>query len=531
MFRRTAPAPEIEQVSTPICPPVPPELSCAIGACSISDRLGATAHESEAANERYEKLVESAESFGRLHSLVENNLHDLKEDWFHYIEEKGMDRSSRRGFTRSKERQFAGFAQVQQQHTDHYFTQKLGAGWDGAPVRADDFTALTGFTKQVSALSGNSDKQLDKPREDEALYEAYFSLTVSQLLVRTQLAFFFMTDPQAARRVFEPSGVAQLPPSLQEVAALDINKGEDSVILQHTLRYSPETAAEDGGERLQHYIIGNGLPKEVRQFFQNVQVGAAAMNAATCPYNEFGLCSRVLARLNEAQLPQALLADMRSKEQSLARTKIAGLQSFAAGYPLGILAPAPKIIGETPKSAEPAAPAKRKSQPGGNTEETIIIDQAAEIEEEPSLSEVSVQIAGHDDLVVDPSDENQVNTLLDSLLATKMFGTYMRKHNFDGIDGFLRNCLRAVIFSPRYGDTGAIKALVDMRSVYIDGRPRRIHRLSGQNLNGAQGGKIGKDTRILFAYSGESSRRTVLLLGINNKENIKKPGSLRRFAH
>lgn len=496
--------------------------------CQLAGRL--TCREAEDNSSAYECLSQTADTLQRQHRAAEVAVTQLKQDWFVYIEGKDTaDRSDRRYFRRTKEKQFASFSADALVYVQRTLESQLEPGWDKSPLTLDGRKDFNSFFAQLDKTRPPKLKTNTPNRESIALFDTHFTLAIGQLKARGELAKFYNEAPDEARTLFHPDNWENLSPPLQHLAAIDISKGDASVILKYQFNDEPNGSSENSpGDRLTQYLSTNGVSKETKAFFKAVQIGAAATGANTCPFNEFGLCQQVLDRIDMSQLPPQILADIERREQFGQRSEKARLEQLAKSIPLGLFNPKAntlEFIEMQPDSKSNGHKRKKQSVETSPTSHEDVTNP----EVRGDCSKLQVQLLDGLTATIDSSDGRTLDYALDQLLETKLVTEYMEKHNFKGMNDFMRNCLAAIMDSDSQRAGSGIKALTDAQPIYHDGAKLRIYELAVDKHQGLQGNRVARHTRIFFAKGSSEDTRKILLLSIAQKEDIKKDNLTRFF--
>ncbi len=480
--------------------------------------------------EEYERLVEAADAFYNQQREIEAGVAQLKLDWFSYIEENDTDtRNSRRSFRRTKEQQFGTVSQDAFEEVRGALESSFGPEWDAIPARLEERKKFNNFFGHLHKKEKPPHDKINmKNLEKVGLFDAHYKLATSQLLARGELALFYCEAPDAAQALFQPDNLSSLPVALQRLAALDISKDEASVILNHQLATDNELGPElSSGERLMQYLSSGNATKEAKAFFKAVRVGAAATGATTCPFNEFGLCRQVLERIDLRQLPPQIVADIERREKFGRHNDRPRFDRFAKSIRLGLYDPTASIVSGIEIEPSPRGNGPKRQKQTDVAPKTADLIQNGEADIRPARLQVG--LLGGEPITIDTDDGAAFDKALDQLLATKLFGDYMKKHHFNGMSAFMRQALSAILQPDgRRGGSG-IKPLVDAQPLHRDGIKLQVCELAVQQHHGLHGGRTARNTRILFAQGGVDGVRKLLLLDVQQKEDVKKRNLLRAF--
>jgi len=525
MFRRpqtVGPATSAEIAPLPVTPASQELLSCGTDTCR---QVGRLACYEEGAEVLYEDLVAGAEVLVSEHASLERYASMLKHGWFEDVEQHQLAlRNDRRAFRRTREQEFANLSKGMQSTANTTMAHTFGEAWEALPSTIQSEGQLQDLLRKITKSERTSTRLFNNPSPLQIeLYSIHAKLALVQLRARSQLGYLFAQAPAYSASVFAADRLAGLPPALQKLVAVDVSKGNDSVILGWQQRQKQPNPAElPFAERLSNYLSKGMVPKDVKIFLQGLQVGAASMQAATCPFNEFGLCEAVLQRVNISQLPSQLLADMVRREEQDSQTTLSQYGKFAQSVNLGLFDPDARTVGSAwqPTDSGPvdiSTKRRQVSKPDSHDEPVVVENDAA-----PFVANVHVRLPGGAQFEADPNDPASFDELITQLLATKIVANYMRKHNFDGMEDFMRKCLGLILNPQTASETRGIKPIVNSSPIFWDDIPLRKFELSVQQVPGLQGNKTARDTRVLFGQGGAGSSRHIILLDIHQKETVQK---------
>lgn len=363
--------------------------------------------------------------------------------------------------------------------------------------------------------------------ENRAITEQWMALIVYTISARLEMMKLASEFPFVARRAFEPRQIAQANPGMRMAIVQDIGRGKEGSIVLKTHENPDVRAYED--QNLLDYLLTEelALTEQMRDSLRCMALGAQALGGRICPAQKrYGLCFEVANEIDLEQFPSleqkvtTLLAKQRQQN-------VNGCVGMAKTFPFE------KVfdITNTSSAAEKKRPANddmhyASKRAAKRQSRAVAAEQGDEADSHEALGNISkIVIRVKDSLLVatdiGPTEsQEQLEHAIDALMATSEIREFISSHGNDStFISFLRKALLAMIYPDnQIVNTHAIKRVRTVKgSINHDGVFEKAYRLSGNAMQGAGGGKLGKDTRILFTKALHDSTQYVTFHGIEHR--------------
>jgi hypothetical protein len=360
----------------------------------------------------------------------------------------------------------------------------------------------------------------------EALTDAFRM----EYIARAYMQLINEENPDVLQTVFDPSTLRDLPPNLQRIAALDINRGMgDSILLDNATKLA--IAEQDPAERLTGYIKANGIPEHVKKSLVTLNIGMKAMGAPSCPFNEVGICTHLLSRIPESALPDDIKKDLASRDLTAAQRRISGLVSFANHNPVSRILDSTIEFNED--IAQPSTSSRKREVPFAKLEKKdMTLVEQAEVET-PAFSRVVIRLANQDSeyVIEDPNDKEAVNKAIAALSEEKIVKSYLTTYNDAKLRDMIFNAVNVIATEKSYIHTNRtiVQWVASKNKAHIntDDVKEQFMRYSGAQSTGVSGGPVGRDTRIIFSQGTKNGTRYVTIHRVSHKSDLKTNPVLR----
>lgn len=375
----------------------------------------------------------------------------------------------------------------------------------------------------------------NKPEGNDDLTELFRLMFLTEHVTRLYMRALDLGAPDVFRQVFTPGNIIELPPALQKVSVIDISRGKDSIILQNAAR----TALEDNrtpAEKLTDYIQNNHLPDNVRQFIIAIKTGAIAAGVRECPGNDLGICTRLLAKIPIAELPEPIRKDIEMRDNKEAQDRKSKLVTFAQGYPLSRLLDSSTGFDVSTRRPNEDNNANQKRRPNiGVVEKRDVVTLLESAEtEQSSFTQVAVRFINDfsEPLILTKGEEEQsIDEKLAHLCEHKLIKEYLETHKGTPLEGLMQDALRQILLSPNYFQSeGAIlpwvRGIANRYKSFInnEGVKERLMRFSAARSSVHTSDKVGRQTRIFFSQGTKDGVRHVTIHEIGHKSDLEKRG-------
>jgi len=127
--------------------------------------------------------------------------------------------------------------------------------------------------------------------------EQFAGVFVYEQGARLILAELIDEEPETVKRMFNPDNIRTIPEDLQLIAAYDIARGPKSLLL----RFFAQDGGEQGTNTLLDYVNRNSHSPDAVRSLTEAAVVAQAAAGIVCPQNQYGLCEKLLERIDPSK--------------------------------------------------------------------------------------------------------------------------------------------------------------------------------------------------------------------------------------
>lgn len=365
--------------------------------------------------------------------------------------------------------------------------------------------------------------------QNRAVAEQWSELIAHTISARVEMMKLAVEYPFVARTMFEPRQIMRTNPGVKMAILQDITRGKDGSIVLKTHENPDIRAYED--QNLLDYLLTEelALAEQMRDSFRCMAIGAQSLGARVCPAPmRYGLCFEVANEIDLGLFPaleQKIITLLAKQRQQNIQSCLGMARSFPFEkiYDVAnVTQPAEKngpVNQDAPKSSKRTANRQKKgmsTESSSCTESNEIDNRITKIIVRTKESLIaSVDMAGGE-------NQSQLDLAIDTLMSAPEVCDYIASHGNDStFISFLRKALLAVIYpGEQIANTHAIKRVRTVKGRFnSDGVFEKAYRLSGNAMAGAGGGKLGKDTRLLFTKALDGSTQYITFYGIEHRSS------------
>ncbi|HRF28518.1 MAG TPA: hypothetical protein PL051_02675 [Candidatus Saccharibacteria bacterium] len=352
--------------------------------------------------------------------------------------------------------------------------------------------------------------------------EQFAGVFVYEQGARLILAELIDEEPETVKRMFNPDNIRTIPEDLQLIAAYDIARGPKSLLL----RFFAQDGGEQGTNTLLDYVNRNSHSPDAVRSLTEAAVVAQAAAGIVCPQNQYGLCEKLLERIDPSKL-SAVNSDMAKKFAQRRDQDRRVLEALSVPLVPGWFNPTKKMSLYRGRATQGQS-SKRSRRPGSPTNQATADAPAITIDkyDVQVVSQGRIYVSGLEEpLILDFREEGADVAVVDKVIASKGFRDYIAKHSHDKrLEEFLRSALMA-IFRTNYSQEHAIKRMLNLNPLRIDDNTiLPMYRLAGNApfTGKVSAGDTASRTRIYFGQKCRGDERIIQVLPPKHKTEIEK---------
>ena len=501
---------------------------CASSDACYMDALEAEQYDTESLDERMVSQLETINFAAAAWTMIGKNVSTFieqnRQEYELYDVQNGAARNDRRVSDRNRE-------SVMGQKVSHAHNAAVNAIGTGLLEGVYVENLVVSSAPPIEALAGLEDTLLEmhnlkmKDMGADRTFAVEEELTAAfqcEFLVRASMQVINQESPQTLQTVFDPSSLLDLPIDLQRIAALDINRGIGaSVLLDNAAKYAP--GEQPRSAQLADYIKANNLPENVKKSLSAIKLGMQAMGAPSCPFNDLGVCTHLLAKIPQSQFPEEIQRDIANRDSSEAQRRMTSLVAFAKRNAVSKILDSSIQLNES-FASNSAQSKKRTSAPKLEKRDFIMVENP-EVDA-PTFTEIKFRFANSPEIVATSTNVTEdFEEAAKAIFEQKIVKKYIDTYHDQKLEDMLFNALGIIAILPTYiGTNRMITPWLDMKHkahINEEGVKERFMRYSGARSVGVSGGPVGKDTRVIFSQGTEQGVRHITIHKILHKSDIK----------